>query len=337
MAVPQRESHTIALPSEEEVERKPTRFGYADALLELGRSNPNVVVFDADLSKSTLTCRFAEKYPGRFFDVGIAEQNMLGIAAGISLLGKIPFVTTYGTFVVGRAYDQIRTTVCYSNLNVKIAGAHGGISVGPDGATHQALEEITAMRVMPNATVIVPADSDEAYKATLAAAERYGPVYIRLGREPVPNYTGDAPFTVGRAEVYREGCDVAILAVGVMAYEALRAAEILAERGRSARVVNCHTVKPIDRGMIAACARECGCIVTAEEHQVYGGFGGAVAEVVVETEPVPMAIVGVRDRFGESGPPEGLMREFGLTRDDIAREALSVIERKKQSQDAGHI
>jgi transketolase len=332
MSIAQREPHGISLPPDEEVDRKPTRFGYADALLELGRTNPNVVVFDADLSKSTLTSWFAEKYPDRFFDMGIAEQNMLGTAGGISLTGKIPFVTTYGTFVVGRAYDQIRTTVCYSNLNVKIAGAHGGISVGPDGATHQALEEITAMRVLPNATVLVPADSDQAYKATLAAADTPGPVYIRLGREPVPCYTGDAPFAVGTADVYREGTDVALLAVGVMVYEALRAAEILAERGIAARVVNCHTVKPIDKDAVVSCARECGCIVTAEEHQVYGGFGGAVAEVIVQGDPVPMSIIGVRDRFGESGQPAILMREFGLTRHDIVREALSVIERKREAK-----
>lgn len=330
--MPQRVAHTIILPPDEEVERKPTRFGYADALLDLGRTNPNVVVFDADLSKSTLTCRFAQEYPDRFFDMGIAEQNMLGTAGGMSLVGKIPFVTTYGTFVVGRAYDQIRTTVCYSNLNVKIAGAHGGISVGPDGATHQALEEITAMRVMPNATVLVPADSDQAYKATLAAAETPGPVYIRLGREPVPCYTGDAPFAVGKADVYREGTDVALLSVGVMVYEALRAAEILSERGIQARVVNCHTVKPIDKEMIVSCAKECGCIITAEEHQMYGGFGGAVAEVIVQTHPVPMRIIGVQDRFGESGAPEVLMGEFGLTRDDIVREALSVVGRKGEAK-----
>lgn len=309
---------------------KATREGYAEALLKLGETNPNVVVLDADLSKSTLTCRFSEKYPNRFFNIGIAEQDLLGTAAGLALAGKIPFVSTYGVFVAGRAWDQIRTTICYGQCNVKIGGAHGGISVGPDGATHQALEEITTMRVLPNMTLIVPTDAVETYKATLAAAEIDGPVYVRFGREPVPVITEEStPFTVGKAEVFRPGKDVAIIACGVMVSEALDAAEILKGEGVDARVINMHTIKPIDKKTIIKAAEETGAIVTAEEHQVLGGFGGAVAEVVVQNHPVPMKIIGIEDRFGESGQPEELMVEFGLTPQAIVDGVHEVLKQKK--------
>lgn len=313
-----------------ETEKIPTRFGYADALVKLGEMNKDVVVMDADLSKSTLTNKFSAVYPERFIDMGISEQDMLGTAGGLSLVDKIPFVTTYGVFVAGRAWDQIRTTIAYGNLNVKIGGAHGGISVGPDGATHQALEEITIMRVIPGMTVLAPTDAKETYKATIAAAEMKGPVYLRFGREAVPVITTDeTPFVIGRGEVYRDGKDVTIIACGVMVYISLRAAEMLKEKGISARVINLHTIKPIDKEIIIKAAKETGAIVTAEEHSIVGGFGGAVAEVVVESYPVPMKRVGTLDRFGESGTPEELMAEFNLSENDIIKAVEDVLSRKK--------
>jgi len=312
---------------------KPTRAGFGDALVALGKMNPNVVVFDADLAKSTTTGWFAEKYPERFFDAGIAEQNMLGMAAGMSLMGKIPFVSTYGVFVAGRAWDQIRTTVCYSKLNVKIGGAHGGVSVGPDGATHQALEEITTMRVLPNMTVLSPCDYHEAYKATLAAASCPGPVYLRFGRENVPVITQpDDPFELGQAITWRNGQDVALIATGHMLYHALLAAEQLEQEGIQALVLNVHTIKPIDRPAVVKAARTCGCVVTCEEHQITGGFGGAVAEVLVNELPTPMRFIGVRDRFGESGQPNELFDEFGLSAGFIvqaAKEAMAAAGKHK--------
>ncbi len=312
------------------VGQKPTRFGYADALLELGEADPRVVVLDADLAKSTLTGRFAEKFPGRFFDCGIAEQNMVGIAGGLALAGKIPFVNTYGVFLAGRAWDQIRTSVCYGELNVKVIGAHGGLSVGPDGATHQALEEIALMRVLPNMRVIVPCDSNEARKATLAAAKLDGPVYIRLGREPTPVITTDTtPFRFGQAETYRNGGDVTIFACGLMVYLSLVAAEKLRQKGVSARVVNLHTVKPIDTKAIVKAARETKCIVTCEEHQVMAGFGSAIAEVVARHCPVPVEMVGIQDTFGESGEPWELLKKYHLMDEDISKAALQAIKRKK--------
>jgi len=310
-----------------ELEAKPARDGFGTALVELGHENPDVVVFDADLAKSTRTEWFWKEFPERFFDAGIAEQNMLCMCAGMARVGLIPFASTYGVFVAGRAWDQIRTTVCYTDLNVKIAGAHAGISVGPDGATHQALEEIALTRVLPNMTVLSPADFEETRKAVHAAAATHGPMYIRFGREPTPIITGaDSPFQIGKGEVYRAGEDVAIIATGPMVKAALDAAEELAaEDGTQARVINIHTIKPIDADIIEHAARDTGAIVTAEEHQVMAGFGSAVAEVVVQRHPVPMRFVGIQDRFGESGEPDELMDVFGLLPRDIraaAREAM---------------
>ncbi len=310
---------------------KPTRDGFGEALVELGRENPEVVVMDADLAKSTRTEWFWKEFPDRFFDAGIAEQNMLCMCAGFARVGKIPFASTYGVFVAGRAWDQIRTTVCYTDLNVKIGGAHGGISVGPDGATHQALEEIALMRVLPNMTVLSPADYHETKRATHAAARMYGPVYIRFGREPIPIITSEAsPFEVGKGQVYREGGDLALVATGPMVKPALDAAEELAaEAGIQARVINMHTIKPIDADLIEQAARETGAIVTAEEHQVMAGFGSAVAEVVVQRSPVPMRFIGIQDRFGESGEPDELMEVFGLLPRDIKAAAKQVLLQKK--------
>ncbi len=313
------------------VDKIPTRDGYGKGLLELGEKNKDVVVLCADLSESTRTHWFAEKYPERFVEVGISEQDMMGIAAGLAAVGKIPYVSTYGVFCTGRAWDQMRTTVAYGNFNVKIGGAHGGVSVGPDGATHQSLEEIALSRVLPNMKVIVPADYLETKKATIEASKISGPVFIRFGREKVPVITTEeTPFRFGKAEIYRFGNDVSIFACGPMVYEALLAAKQLEERGIDAMVVNIHTVKPIDIDMIIKAAKETGGIVTAEEHQVAGGFGSAVAEVVVENYPVPVQRVGVLDRFGESGPPEELMKKFDLESTSIARAAESVIKRKKK-------
>ena len=310
---------------------KPTRFGYGEGLLELGQTDNRVVVFDADLAKSTTTDWFREKFPDRFYDMGIAEQNMLGVAAGFSLEGFVPFVATYGVFVSGRAWDQIRTTVCYSNLNVKIGGMHGGVSVGPDGATHQALEEITIMRVLPNMTVLSPCDAIEAKKATIAAANIPGPVYLRFGREPVPVITEEStPFEFGKAATWREGNDVALIATGHMVYHAMLAAEELAARGIEATVLNMHTIKPLDTAAVIEAAERCKAVVSCEEHQVIGGLGGAIAETLAQNCPTPMAFVGINDRFGTSGQPDELFERFGLTAEHIVQAAKNVLEKKEQ-------
>jgi transketolase len=312
------------------LEGKATRFGYSDALLILGRTDPRVFVLDADLAKSTTTERFKNEFPDRFIDCGIAEADMVGIAAGLSLMGKVPFTSTYGTFMVDRALDQIRVTVAYAELNVKIVGAHGGISVGPDGATHQALEDLGIMRMLPHMIVINPCDVNEARKATLAVAAMQGPAFIRLGREAVPILTDDAtPFAIGKGITFEDGDDVTIAATGYMVYEALLAHEELKKQGIHARVLDIHTIKPIDRELLLKAARETGAVVTAEEHQVMGGFGSAVAEVLVQDCPVPMEFVGIKDRFGESGTPDELLTAFGCRHTDIEAAVRRVLKRKK--------
>ncbi|MFH1591571.1 MAG: transketolase family protein [archaeon] len=309
----------------------PSRDGYGHGLVALGETDERVVVLGADLTSSTRADWFQKRFPDRFLQIGIAEQDMLGVAAGLSLVGKIPFVSTYGVFCTGRAWDQFRTSICYANLNVKLNSAHGGISVGADGATHQALEDIAITRTIPNATVIVPADAIEGKKATIAAAKINGPVVVRFGREPVPVVTTEkTPFEIGKAEVYREGKDAAVIACGVMVFEALQAAKELEEEGIELRVINCHTVKPMDDKTILAAAKDCGAIVTAEEHQIMGGFGSAIAEVVIQHNPVPMEMVGVKDTFGESGDPDELMEAYGLTRKDIIAAVKNVMKRKKR-------
>lgn len=306
-----------------------TRQGWADALLELGETNANVVVLDADLAKSTLTCLFKDKYPTRFFDMGIAEQNMINTAGGLSLTGLIPFVSTYGVFVSGRAWEQIRTSVCYGELNVKLGGAHGGISVGPDGATHQALEEIAIMRVLPKMTLLVPTDYYETKKAVLAAAKINGPVYIRFGREKVPVVTtADTPFEVGKAIIMKEGKDLTIVACGIMVAEALDAAEELAKEGINAEVINLHTIKPIDKNALVQSVKKTGCLVTAEEHQLAGGMGSAVLEVIAQEYPVPTEMVGIKDTFGESGEPRQLMEKYGITSKEILEKSRQALKRK---------
>ena len=308
----------------------PTRDGYGEGLVEAAEADRNVVALGADITGSVRVDWFRDKYPERFFSLGIAEQNQMCVAAGMSLMGKVPFVTNYGVFLSGRAWDQIRTTVCYSNLNVKLGGAHGGISVGPDGATHQALEEIAVMRCLPNMKVIVPADSIETKKATLEAARIKGPVYLRFGREKVPVVTSEStPFKIGEAYCCREGSDVAIIACGAMVYEALVAASMLEKEGISAMVINSHTVKPLDKETIVEAAEKTGAVVTAEEHQVMGGMGSAVLEVLAQECPVPVRMIGVMDRFGESGQPEVLMKAFGLCGENIAKVAKDVLVEKR--------
>ena len=309
---------------------KATRDGFGEALVELGKTNSNVIVLSADLTASTRANWFKDKYPDRFFDFGVAEQDMFSTAAGFALCGKIPFACTFGIFASGRAWDQIRVSICYMNLNVKIAGTHGGISVGPDGASHQALEEVTLMRVLPNMTVIVPCDSEEAKRATLAAASHPGPVYLRLGREPFPIITDqNGPFKIGDAFVLRDGADLTIIANGVLVHEALKAYDELKKQHITARVINLPTVKPIDKEEIIKAARETGAIVTAEEHTVVGGMGSAVSEVLAENCPVPIRMVGMRDRFGESGEAVELMKYFGLSAEGIVKSALEVLKVKK--------
>lgn len=312
-----------------DTEMLPTRNGYGKGLLELCETNPDVLVMDADLAKSTRTVWVREKYPEKFVEMGIAEQDMLATAGGLSLGGKIPFCSTYGVFVAGRAWDQIRTTICYGDLNVKIGGAHGGVSVGPDGATHQSLEEIPLMRVLPRMTVLAPCDFHEAKKCTIWAAEHIGPVYIRLGREAIPIITTEeTPFNMGEPAVYRSGEDVAIIAMGPLVREALLAAERLEEEGVDAMVINCHTIKPMNRDVIVDAAKKCGAVVTAEEASIFGGLGGAVAEVLSQNYPVPMSIIGIRDRFGESGQPEKLLEVFGMNADNIYKKTRELLKMK---------
>jgi transketolase len=311
------------------VATKPSRDGYGEALLMLAEKDDRIIVMDADVAKSTRTNWVQDKYPHKFMDMGISEQDMIGTAAGLALGGMIPFVSTYGVFLAGRGWDQIRTTVCYGNINVKFGGAHGGISVGPDGATHQALEEVALMRVLPNMTVIVPCDATETKKATLAAAQMYGPCYIRFGREPVPVITEDStPFELGKGSLFRDGKDVTVIANGPMVYEALQAAESLKNEGINVRVINLHTVKPLDKDIVIKAARETGAIVTAEEHQIYGGLGGAVSECIVRNCPVPVEMVGINDTFGESGQPEELMEKYGLRSANIIDAIRKVLKRK---------
>jgi len=307
----------------------PTRDGYGRGLVELGEKNPNIVVLTGDLMESTRVHWFAEKFPRRFFDIGVAEQNMTGIAAGLAYEGKIPFISSYAVFSPGRSWDQVRVTVAYGNLNVKIAGAHAGISVGPDGATHQGCEDIAIMRVLPNFVVLAPCDFWETKKATLWAAKHKGPVYFRFLREKTPVITTEkTPFEVGKALVFREGTDVTVIACGQMVYEALVAAENLQKEGISVRVINNHTIKPIDKKTIIQAAKETGAIVTAEEHQINGGLGSAVAEVLVENYPVPMERVGLLDTFGESGKPEELLVKYHMKAGDIEKAVRKVIKRK---------
>ncbi|MDK2824240.1 MAG: transketolase [Clostridia bacterium] len=311
------------------MESMATRDAYGKALVELGKLNKNVVVLDADLSKSTKTEKFAKEFPDRFFNMGIAEQNLIGCAAGFATSGKIPFASSFAVFATGRAYDQIRNSIGYPHLNVKIAASHAGLTVGEDGGSHQMIEDIALMRAVPGMTVIVPADGEEAKQAIFAAAEYEGPVYIRLGRPKVPMiFDSNYKFIIGKAAVIKEGTDVSLMATGIMVSEALKAAQDLEKQGINACVVNISTIKPIDENTITQVARITGAVVTCEEHNIFGGLGSAVAEVLVENYPVPMERVGVKDTFGESGKPNQLLEKYGLTAKDIVIAAKKVISRK---------
>lgn len=307
-----------------------TRDAYGKALVELGKQNENVVVLDADLSKSTKTCDFKAAYPERFINVGIAEQNLVSAAAGLSVIGKVPFVSSFAMFAVGRAYEQIRNSVAYPKMNVKVAATHAGITVGEDGATHQMVEDIALMRVVPNMTVVVPADGTETYQAVLALGEMDGPAYLRLGRLAVPQVNSDDyEFKLGKGVLLRAGSDAVIFACGMMVSEALKAADKLAEEGIRVSVANIHTIKPIDSTFIAKLAAACGAVVTAEEHSVIGGLGSAVMEVIAEATPVPVARIGMQDCFGESGSPAELLEKYNLTCCDIYDAVKNVIAKKK--------
>lgn len=298
-----------------------TREAYGQALAELGEEIREIVVLDADLSKSTKTSVFAKKFPDRFFNIGIAEQNLMGTAAGFATCGKIPFASTFAIFAAGRAFEQIRNSICYPNLNVKIAATHAGITVGEDGATHQSVEDMALMRAIPHMVVINPADAEEAKQAVRAAALHKGPVYLRFGRHPVETiFDNNYRFEIGKGVILREGKDVAIIATGVMVGESLKAAETLSKKGIEAMVVNISTLKPIDKEVIVKAA-ECGAIVTAEEHNIIGGLGSAVAEVLAETRPTIMKRIGIADEFGQSGNPDELLKLYHLTSDDIASAA----------------
>lgn len=312
-----------------DVEQAATRDGYGHGLVEAGEKDSRVVVLCADLTESTRSLWFKEKFPERFIEMGVAEQNMATVAAGLANYGKIPFISSYATFSPGRNNEQIRTTICINNVPVKIGGAHAGISVGPDGATHQALEDLALMRVLPRMTVLVPCDAIEAQKATVAAAALPGPVYIRFGREKSPIMTTqDTPFQIGKAEVFRQGNDATIVAVGMLLYNALLAAEELAKEGKEVRVINNHTIKPLDKDILVAAARETGAIITVEEHQVRGGMGSAVAELLTQECPVPTEFIGVQDRFGESGEPKELIESFGMGVKSIKEAVQKAISRK---------
>lgn len=305
----------------------PTRNGYGEGLVELGKKNKDVVVLCADISDSTRSGMFRDAFPERFIETGIAEQNMIGLAVGLALSGKIPFVSTYAVFCPGVNWSQIRVLVGQNNANVKFTGAHAGVSVGPDGMSHQALEDIAIMRCLPGMVVLAPSDSVETKKATLAAAKYKGPVYLRFAREATPVFTTlKTPFQIGKAEVFREGKDATIIACGPLVYNALIAAEKL--KDISVRVINNHTIKPMDEETIIKAAKETGAVVTVEEHQVMGGMGSAVAEVLSKNYPVPIEMVGIQDRWGESGQPEELIEHFGLGTKSIINAVKKVLNRK---------
>jgi len=310
---------------------KPTRDGFGEALIELGKTNKDVVSLCADLTDSTRAGWFRDRYPDRFFSFGISEQDMYSAAAGLALTGKIPFASTFGVFASGRAWDQIRISIAYMNLNVKIIGTHGGISVGEDGATHQAIEEIGLMRILPNMTIVVPCDAIEARKATMKCVDIKGPVYIRLGRNPSPAITKEEdPFEIGKGTTLKDGNDATIITCGLMVHESLLAHEELSKKGIKARVINLHTPKPIDRDLIIKAAKETGAIVTAEEHLLSCGMGSAVSEVLSEEAPVVIKMVGIRDRFGESGAPAELLKKFGLTASDVVKAVEKVLKSKRR-------
>ena len=306
-----------------------TRDAYGKALVELGEKNPDILVLDADLAAATKTGAFKKAFPERFFDTGIAEGNMMGVAAGLATTGYTVFASSFAMFSAGRAFEQVRNTIAYPHLNVKIGATHAGISVGEDGASHQCCEDIALMRSIPGMVIINPADDIEARAAVFAAAEHDGPVYMRFGRLAVPRiFDEDYKFEIGKAVTLKEGSDVTVIATGLMVNEALMAAEELSKEGISAEVINMHTIKPLDKDAIIKSAKKTGCIVTAEEHNVVGGMGDAVCDAVCSEYPVPVVKVGVEDTFGKSGPAVELLHIFGLDADNIVKKAKIAIEKK---------
>ena len=314
------------------IEQQPTRSGFGEGLVIAGDTDPRVVALCADLTESTRMELFAKKYPKRFIEVGIAEQNLASLASGLARYGKIPFIASYAMFSPGRSWEQVRTTICYNDMPVKIVGSHAGVSVGPDGATHQAIEDIALMRILPRMTVLVPCDMIEARKATIAAATTKGPVYLRLTREKTPVFTTEStPFAIGKAEIFYESSgspDVALIGCGPLLHNALLAAVELEKKGHRVIVVNIHTIKPLDAHTIIDVARRAGAVVTVEENQIFGGMGSAVSEVLAEHHPIPMEFIGVKDRFGESGEPNELLEHFGMGVSHVVDAALKVVARK---------
>lgn len=300
-------------------EKKAIRVAYGEALAELGEVNPRIVALDADLSHSTMTYKFADKFPDRFFNAGIAEANMVGMAAGLASMGYIPFVSTFAIFGTGRAYDQVRNSCAYAGFNVKFAMSHAGVTLGEDGGSHQAIEDISLMRVIPDMTVIVPCDANEAKRAVKAMVEMNGPAYLRMARMPSPVLDMDMPFEIGKANVLRDGSDAVIFSCGIMVEEALNAAEILETEGIRTAVVNVHTIKPLDKETILYYARKCKKVVTAEEHSVIGGLGDAVASALLGNGDFKFEKIGVQDRFGQSGKPFDLLAEYNLTSEDMVK------------------
>lgn len=309
-----------------DVKKIATRDSYGNALVELGKTHKNVVVLDADLAGATKSGTFKKAFPDRHFNCGIAECNMVGVGAGLSTMGLVPFVSTFAMFAAGRAYEQVRNTIGYPHLNVKICATHGGISVGEDGASHQCCEDFGLMRTIPGMTVMCPSDDVEARKMVHAAYEMEGPVYIRFGRAATPVYHDENfSFTVGKGEVLQDGTDVAIIATGILVPEAIEAGKRLAAEGIKARIINMATIKPLDEELVIRAAKECGRIVTVEEHNILGGLGEAVAAVVAEHVPVPVHRIGVRDEFGHSGPATELLKQFGLTADEIVAQTKTIV------------
>jgi len=298
---------------------------YGKTLVELGRENEDIVVLDADLSCSTRTRLFAKEFPGRFFNFGVAEQNMMATAAGLASCSKIVFASTFAIFATGRAWDQVRNSICYNNFNIKIVATHAGLSVGPDGASHQALEDIALMRVIPNMNIIIPCDGPQTRDAVIAAANTEGPFYIRLSRPKVPTIENKGDFKFGKAEVLTQGDDVAIIACGIMIPEALTAVKNLLEKGIKARLINIHTIRPLDSQVLLKAARETRGIIVCEEHTVIGGLSSAVDEIVAENHPTKVIRLGVKNRFGQSGEPADLLKEYNLTSADIEKAAFAII------------
>lgn len=309
---------------------KETRAGFGEGIVEAARRNPNVVALTADLAGSLKLNQFIKEFPDRFVQCGIAEANMIGVAAGLTIGGKIPYTTTFANFSTSRVYDQIRQSVAYSGKNVKICASHAGLTLGEDGATHQVLEDIGMMKMLPGMTVIVPCDFNQTKAATMAVAEHEGPVYLRFGRPKWPNFTKEEDFVIGKAQVLAEGSDVSIIACGHMVWMAVEAAKILAERGISVDLINMHTIKPLDEAAIVKSLTKTGCVVTAEEHQANGGLGDSVANVASRQCPVPHEYVAVQDTFGESGTPAQLLEKYGLTKENIVAAAERALARKKK-------